>query len=229
MHLQNFEPQCKMQVSGSYPGMPGSILHIFVFDAFMNKTYDIRKLGVDKIALLGFFALSLLTARIVVGLKSTLVLSDPIPLPGTGISVAVPTGNGWQRQKGWTTIGINTAVLESSFSAGPGKATARVTCLYQPAVRASSLEQKARKYEGVIVTIDQIVTDTLVFDWAQIKGQKLPLIAFVGTAVLSEDWQLDIEVVEVTGDTDQAEKTFKRVVESVNYEDGRLRTALSRN
>lgn len=219
----------KYRVREAIPVRGIGSLYMFVFDAFMNKTYDIRKLGVDKIALLGLFALSLLTARIVVGLKSNLVLSDPVPLPGTGISVAVPTGNGWQRQERWTTVGINTAVLESSFSGGPGKATARVICRYQPAAGASSLEQKARKYEGVIVTIDQIVTDTLVFDWVQITGQESPFTAFLGTAVLSEDWQLDIEVVEITGDADQAEKTFKRVVESVNYEDGRLRTALSRN
>ena len=212
--------------------MSGLIFDICFFDVFMNKTYDIRKLGGDKIALLGLFALSLLTARIVVGLKSTLVLSDPIPLPGTRISVAVPTGNGWQSQEKWMLRG-EVFVLNSSFSAGPGEATAGVICRYQQAVRANTLrtlfEQKAREFDGVIVTIDQIVTVSLIFDWAQIKGEESPLTVFLGTAVLSEDRQLDIEVFEITGDAEQAEKTFKQIVESVNIEDGRPRTALSRN
>ncbi|UCF15496.1 MAG: hypothetical protein JSW59_19015 [Phycisphaerales bacterium] len=219
-----------MQSLGIHSGASGFILDMYIFDAFMDKTYDIRKLGGDKIALLGLFALSLLTARIVVGIKSTLILSEPIPLPGTSISVAVPTGNGWQSQERWTT-GINIAFLKSSFSAGPGKPTAEVTCRYRPTVKASSIrmlfEQKAREFDGVIVTIDQIVTDSLIFDWAQIKGEKQPSTAFLGTAVLSEDWQLDIEVIEVIGDVEQAEETFMRVVESVNLKDGRPRTALS--
>ncbi len=90
-------------------------------------------------------------------------------------------------------------------------------------------EQKADNFDGVVVETNQIATDSLIFNWAQIKGEQSPLTAFVGIAILSEDWQLDIEVFEFTGDVEQAEKTFKRVVESVNFRDSRLRTALSKN
>lgn len=203
----------------------GINVNLFISIALMNENFDIKKFGADKIALLGLFALSLLTARVVVGLKSALVLSDPIPLRGAGISVAVPKGNGWQSQERWTRDG-NTYVLNSSFSAGPGEPTAGVICRYQPAVRAGSLrmlfEQKALRFNGTIVTIDKIVTDSLIFDWAQIKAEQPPLTAFVGMAELPEDRRLDIEVFEITGNAEQAENTFRRIVESVKIKNSPL-------
>jgi hypothetical protein len=90
-------------------------------------------------------------------------------------------------------------------------------------------EQKADDFDGVIVATSQIVTDSLVFNWAQIQGEQSPLTAFVSTTELSEGWQLDVEVFEITGDVEQAERTFRGVVESVEYQDSRLRTALSRD
>ena len=185
----------------------------------MSDTYTMRKLGGDKIALLGLFVAALLTARFVVGLRSALVLSEPIRLPGTGLWISVPMGNGWQSGQRWDREG-NAFLLSSSFSPGSGEATARIVCGYQAAVKTTSsqmrFEQKARKFDGGIVEIDQMVTDSLIFDWAHVKGDQTPLTMFLATAILSDDWQLDIEVYEITGDTEQAEQVFRSVVESVN-------------
>ena len=189
----------------------------------MSETYNIRKLGGDKIALLGLFAISLLTARLVVGLRSTLLLSEPIPLQGTGLSVSVPTGNGWRSQQGWARKG-NTYILGSIFSAGPIEGTAQVICLYHAAgitTPRMRFEQKAREYNGGIVEIDQKVTDSLIFDWARVKGDETPFSIFLATTILSDDRQLDIEVHEITGDAELAEQAFNLVVESVKLEDSR--------
>jgi len=86
-------------------------------------------------------------------------------------------------------------------------------------------EQTARKFDGAIVEINQIVTDSLIFDWAHVKGEEMPLTLFLATTILSDDRQLDIEVYESTGDAEQAEQVFNQVIESVNLEDSRLRTA----
>ena len=58
-------------------------------------------------------------------------------------------------------------------------------------------------------------TDTFFIEWAHVKGQETPLTMFLGTAILG-DGQFDIQVLEITGDAEQAEQVFKRVVESVN-------------
>ncbi len=194
----------------------------------MSKTYDIKKLGGDKIALLGLFALSLLTARFVVGLRATLVLSEPIPLPGTGLAVSMPVGNGWQIQGGWARDGKSFAI-GSSFSAGPAEETAGVLCRYQPARGTATaqlrFEQKAREFNGGIVEMDRKGTDLLIFDWARVEGNEMPSTAFLATTVLPDGWLLDIEVYEISGDAEQAEQAFHRVIESVRFDDGRPRTA----
>ena len=67
----------------------------------MNDTYRIRRPGGDKIALLGIFVVALLTARLVVALKSAIVLSGPIELTHSGLSLSMPAGNGWQSEEKW--------------------------------------------------------------------------------------------------------------------------------
>jgi hypothetical protein len=238
--------RCEDQESNINPGAPAAespcfgddflnfayctlIFHFLAISiaASMSETYDIRKLGGDKIALLGLFAVSLLTARFVVGLRSTLTLSEPILLQPAGFSISVPTGNGWQRQEGWASDG-SSFILGSSFSAGPSKDTAVVICRCRPAPGRAApqmrLEQNARKYKGLIVPIDPMVTDSLIFDRARVEGDKSPLTVFLATTtILPGDWLLDIEVYEITGDTELAEQAFNLVVESVKLEHSRPR------
>ncbi len=197
----------------------------------MSKTYDIRQIGGDKIALLGLFVASLLAARLVVGIKSAIVLSAPIPLPRTGLSASVPRGNGWESRARWARDG-GTFILSSSFPSGSREPTAWVICQYRPAIERETptmqFERRARKLDGAIVEINQTVTDSLIFDWAHVKGRETRLTLFLAAAALSDDRQLYIEVYEGTGDAEQAEQVFKKVIESVNLEDSRLRTAATR-
>ncbi len=63
-------------------------------------------------ALLGLFILALLAARFVVALKSAVLLSEPIELPRSGLSVSVPMGNGWYSEE------KAEANLQNAFAAG---------------------------------------------------------------------------------------------------------------
>ncbi len=185
----------------------------------MSDTYSIRKIGGDKIALLGLFVVALLTARLVVGLRSALVLSGPIPLLRAGLSVSVPMGNGWQSEGKW---GHSNGVseLRSFFFLGGSEATAWVVCRYLVAAETTTpqmrFEQEAAKANGDVIEIDEMPIDMLIFEWAHVKGQKSPLTMFLGTAILPDNGQLDISVIEFTGDARQAEQVFERVAESVN-------------
>jgi hypothetical protein len=185
----------------------------------MSDTYTIRRLGGDKIALLGLFVAALLTARLVVGLRSALVLSEPIPLPGTGLSMSVPMGNGWQSEGEWSNRD-GVVALRSSFSLGGGEPTAGVICRHLVTTETTTprlrFEREAGKVNGDIMEINEKRTDMLIIEWAHVKGRESSLTMFLGTAVLPDDGQLDIEVIEITGDAKQAEQVFNRVVESVN-------------
>lgn len=182
----------------------------------MSDTGTMRKLGADKIALLGLFVGALLTARFVVGLRSALVLSEPIPLPRTGLSMSVPVGNGWQSEGKWS----NRNDLSSFFFVGGSQPTAWVICRYlaiaETATPLMRFERLAGEANGEIVEINEKQTDMLIFEWARVKGRERRTTKLLGTAILPDGGQLDVEVNEITGDARQAEQVFNSVVESVN-------------
>lgn len=195
----------------------------------MTDTNKVKKFAADKVALLGLFVAALLTARLVVALKSALVLSEPIPLSRTGLSVSVPTGNGWQSQEQWSRQ-ANGFTLGSDFDLGSGKPTARVVCRYVLAAEKTTPRMRFEQefdVRGVVVRTDQIHTDTLIVDWAYVTGEEIPFTLYMGTAELPDNRQLDIEVYEVTGDVELAEQAFRAVVGSVSFKDNRLLTAVS--
>jgi len=190
--------------------------------AYMDKTYDIRKIGGDKIALLGLFIVALLIARLIVASKSALILSEPIKLTQAGLSVSMPAGNGWKSEKQWN-YHENSFSLSSGFALGPGRPTAWAHCRYLLVAETTApqirFEQKASEVEGQVVKTDQTQTDTLIFDWALIEKPQTPLSFIFGTAKLPNNHQLDIEVQQVMGDTEMAEQTFKGIVKTLSFKD----------
>ena len=193
--------------------------------AYMNKTYDIRKIGGDKIALLGLFVVSLLIARMIVVSKSAILLSEPITLTDTGLSISMPQGNGWKSEKQWS-LHENGFSLRSIFALGSRSPSAEVHCRYVKATEATNLqglfEYKAFEVKGEIVKVDQIYNDTLTFDWTLIENRKISLILIFGTAKLSHNRRLDIEVQQIMNDPEMAELVFKQIVTNLNFEENQL-------
>ena len=129
----------------------------------------------DKIALLALFVIALLTARLIVAIKSTLVLSEPIKLAHTGLSASIPKGNGWQSKEQWN-FRENTFTLSSNFAPGPGRPT-WAYCQYLLAAERTTpqmrFKQMASEVEGEIVETNQIQTGTLTIDWAHIQKPEI--------------------------------------------------------
>jgi hypothetical protein len=192
---------------------------------YMDGNHEVKKLKADKIALLGIFVTALLVARFVVGLRSAIVLSEPLELSRTGLSISVPVGNGWQSKKLWL-YQEDSFILGSHFSLSPGRSTALVLCRYLFFADRSSPEelfkQRALEMAGSVVNAGKMQVDSLVIDWARIEKPEVLLSMFVGTAKLPNNRQLDIEVSENTGDFKLTEEVFEGIVQSVKFEDNRL-------
>jgi len=191
----------------------------------MDETYKTKKYATDKVALLGLFIVALLIGRFIVASRSAILLSEPIKLEHTGLSVSMPAGNGWQNEKQWK-YQENTFVLSSVFVPGSGSVTALAHCRYILAGTNDAVdtrfEQKASAGGASVAKTGQTRTDSLVIDWAHIKKQKTPLEMFFGTAQLPNNRQLNIEVHQAAGDTDLAEQVFKRIVENLKFENNQL-------
>ncbi len=189
----------------------------------MDKTYDIKKIGVDKIALLGLFVLSLLIARLIVASKSAIILSEPMKLTQAGLSVSMPAGNGWKSEKQWNYHENSYSFsISSNFTPRPGKPTAWAYCRYLLAAETTTpqmrFEQRALEVKGVIIKTERMQIDTLTIDWVHIQKPRTSFSFLFGTAKLPNNHQLDIEVHQIIGDAEMAELTFKRIVKSLNFE-----------
>jgi hypothetical protein len=196
----------------------------------MDKTYNIRKIGGDKIALLGLFIVSLIIARMIVVSKSAILLSEPILLTRSGLSVSMPQGNGWKSEKQWKSY-ENGFSLRSSFTLGTRNPTAKVQCSYIVATETTDLKRlfarKALEVEGEIINAGQIYKDSLTFDWTVIENRKISLIAIFGTAKLSHNSRLDIEVQQIMGNSainvsEMAELVFKQIIANLNFKENQL-------
>lgn len=200
----------------------------------MNEPYGIKKTGGDKIVLLGLLALSLLIAHLICVSKSAVVLSEPIELSHTGIALSLPSGNGWIGEKQWK-YHESAFTLSSIFAPQPGRPDAIVHCQYivtadktTPQMRFEQTRRRRTGDDGAIVKMERTRKETLTIDWAQIKKPQTSLNLFFGTVDLPANHRLNIEVHQVRGSTNLAEKTFKRIIESLNFKDNRLLEAGSK-
>ncbi|MEJ2700858.1 MAG: hypothetical protein P8Z79_00280 [Sedimentisphaerales bacterium] len=186
----------------------------------MDDNSKIDRWGGDKIGLLGLLVLSLIAARLTVAFKSSIALSEPIPLPHTGLSMSVPNGNGWRTESQWM-YDDHTFILRSVFAPRSDRATAWANCQYCWAAKAAPPEDrfawKASEIDGEIVETGQIQADTLTIDWAHIERPDFLLTTFWGTTKLPNGRQLDIEVHQILSDPELPGRIFNRIVESISF------------
>jgi hypothetical protein len=127
-----------------------------------------EKYALDKIVLLGIFALGLLVAQLLVSAKSRLIFSEPIELPYTGISVRMPQGNGWHSKDAWQPI-ANAFTINSVFSLTPRRITASAEVQYLPAppkIRPDrQIELYSKKLTGTVIETGKMRNTRILTDW----------------------------------------------------------------
>jgi len=197
----------------------------------MNETYEIRNRIGAKVAFLGLFVAAVLSAQLVVAMRSRVVLSEPIQLAHTGLSVCMPEGNGWRSAKRWE-YQQNGFTTGSTYVAGPSRPTGAARCRYLSPVETAGpqirFEQEERALEGKIVQTGRIDTHTVTVDWVHIQKPGAWFNTFFGSAKLPHSARFEIEVHESTGDAGLAEHVFRRIAESVSITDSPLLDAGTR-
>lgn len=195
---------------------------VITITAHMNEIHVGKKLGGDKIALLGLFAVALLTARFLVVSRSAILLSEPIQLSQAGLAVSMPMGNGWQCEKQWTYSG-DIFTLNSFFIVDPRKTTAWARCQFRRTALQIApqrrFEHQAFEFGGEVVETGQMSAGSVIIDWARIDHPEIPVSIILGSSQLPGGRQLDIEVYQVTGDTGMAGRVFERIVGSLQFKE----------
>lgn len=191
----------------------------------MSIREKLKTYSADKIALLVIFAVSLIIAQIIVVSRKSVRFSEPVILPHTGLSAAMPSGNGWKAQSEWK-YQESSFILSSEFHPGTGTINAQLYCQY---LLAQTLEdnqdlfkQLAGKIEGRITKTGQVDGEQLTFDYAQIENEQLVIGVFAAVVRLPDSRYLQIEIFHSLLDADFAEQVVTRTIEKINFEENRL-------
>jgi hypothetical protein len=188
----------------------------------MSPDSERTRWGLDKIVMLGLFAASLLIANFIVVQRAVLKLSKPIELSESGLSVAIPSGNGWHSPGKWQYQG-NSYYLISDFNSIGGEPLAKVICRYYMTAWTIPaqvwFEQQARTVEGKILETGKWSHDTLTINGAYIEKPEMMLCMFIGTTELSSNRRLDIEVSQFGGDAEDARKIFNEIINNIRFKD----------
>jgi len=195
----------------------------------MDATYARDKLAADRIVLLGVLILGVLVAHVIVSVRSKIEMSSPIKLELAGLSIAMPSGEGWSCEDRWRYsegAGGNVYALGGVFVGGQRRhPSASVVCVCRPGLEVTEPEERfkdlARQIDGRIVQAGTIESGAIPVEWVRISEGTGLVNMVCGTAVLPYNRQLDIQVREGTGDFDWARIVFEHIVCSARL-DGEL-------
>ena len=191
----------------------------------MDTTWNAKNAVRAKVAFLAIFVAALISARLIVALRSAVVLSEPIRLAHAGLSVSMPQGNGWNSAKKWE-CKQDTFILFGAFAPGSSRPTASARCDYVFPNEIIDLEKRferrQRETGGEIVEKGQIRTGLVTIDWVRIEQDDASSNYIFGTAELPYNRRINIEVCETTADLDLARGVFKAIAESLSITDSPL-------
>lgn|GEM_PF-1309753 len=192
---------------------------------YMDNASEKNKMAVNRVAFLGLLILGVLVARFLVAVRSGVSLSSPITLAPAGLSVSVPTGNGWSNEQAWTR-NSDAFTLGGAFALSPGRPSAIVQCRCRfaaaDATNRDYLKDVAAGIEGRILEKGVIETAGIKIDWVLVSQRGILFKTFYATAILPYNRQLDIEVHEATGDLDWARTIFEAIAGSVEFTDNEM-------
>ncbi len=191
----------------------------------MHKTFKLNRYVSDKLVFLGFLILGLIIARFLVGLRGQLLLSEPIKLNHTGLSISMPQGNAWQCDNEWK-YEASSYILSSFFYPSSKNPTAIAECKYHLAAIEKEpekiFEQAATDISASIVNREQTQVENLIIEWARLQKQDTLPVVFVATVELPYNRRLDIKVYQIAGEADWIKKVFTSIIESIQFEDNQL-------
>jgi hypothetical protein len=171
------------------------------------------------IALPALLVISLLVARLVMHSKTGLRMSAPIELNRSGLSLSMPSGNGWKCEEKWT-YENNVFSASSILVVGGVTNQSYAQCRYLLATRAGTPQELLDEEHAEAKTIEtgQITTDQLTVNWASINTDA-GIEIILGVCELAGGRQLEIEVLQTAIEQGLAKQVFEKIVKSVRFSD----------
>lgn len=185
----------------------------------MSYKEVIRKYGADKIFLLGLFALSLVLAFWIVSSRKSIVLSKPVEIPETGVSVRMPDGHGWISNENWQQS-EDALVLNSIYQPGSKSALIDANCIY----RLVSFRETGQQWLGSLgvdaneIEYGNIQTGEGELEWANIRGGQEQAGILAATMPLENGRWFDLEILYVGWEEQLAKEALNKIASSIVIE-----------
>jgi hypothetical protein len=171
------------------------------------------------IAMPALLVISLLVAQLVMHSKTGIRMSAPIELSRSGLSLSMPSGNGWKCEEKWT-YENNVFSASSVLVAGGVTNQSYAQCRYLLATRVGTPQERLDEEHAEAQTIEtgQITADQLTVNWASVNtGAGIEII--LGVCELAGGRQLEIEVLQTAEEQGLAQQVFEKIVKSIRFGD----------
>jgi len=178
-----------------------------------------RQNTTEKVAMAAILVISLLVARLVMHSKTSIRLSAPIELSRSGLSLSMPSGNGWKCEEKWT-YENNIFSASSILVAGGAANQSYAQCRYLLATRLGTPQERLAEEhaEAKVIETGQITADQLTVNWASITNDT-GMEIILGVCELAGGRQLEIEVLQTAIEQDLAKQVFEKIVKSIRFSD----------
>jgi len=187
-----------------------------------NFMVDENKTGKDiarTVVLPALLVISLLVARLVMHSKTGIQMSAPIELSRSGLSLSMPSGNGWKCEEKWS-YENNVSSTSSVFVAGGVTNQSYAQCRYLLATREGTPQERLDEEHAEANTIEtgQITAGRLTVNWASVNTDE-GIEIILGVCELAGGRQLEIEVLQAAEEQGLPKQVFEKIVKSIRFSD----------
>jgi len=202
---------------------PIGALHIGPFARMIGRmNYEqIKRYSLTEIALLALFVLGLFVAQIVVKVRRRVVLSERMPLIGSGLSVSMPISQGWEYEKAWRHESDNSFALvgQLQISQHQGVSVQWRYYLGSSAESAQEILQRRIHQSGSKISSIETVSGTVPMEYGVMfptSDSSDPF--YFGIASLDFGRHLELQVYAHRVGIFDIEDIFLALAKSVEYE-----------
>ena len=172
------------------------------------------------LALMAMLVAGLLFANYLVKTRSVINLSDPIILPQVGLKIAMPSGSGWVHDSQWR-AGNNAFVLLGALNPDSTKPLVQVVATLKPTPRDLKPEdiffQKAAEIKAGKFEPRQLNLNGLTAYSVMLRSQTSPYAFAFSIITLTDKLQLELEILETTGDEIFADQLLDKILHSIEF------------
>ncbi len=185
----------------------------------MNED-TVKQYSLAEIAFLTIFMLGLMLSWLLVKSRHRVLLSDPVTLPGAGLSVCMPVNTGWNFESGWRYESDSSMVLVGQHQFRQARKTSirwrYVIC--SPALTAADILQHRAAETGSRLGPVKTLSGPLAMQYAIVYPEGSEYTFYLGVAPLDFGRHLELQVfVYQQFDLHYADTLFQSLAAGIDY------------